>query len=984
MKHEKLFISLALAFFLSFTIVHGVSAANVALVVKNINNLDSNHEKPVLNLLNQTGHNITLVDKTVNVDYKNFDLIVIAGRPASGAGEPLDSFVAGIPVNDVPTIAIDQTYPVAWGWTKPIGLGLLSSSQVQHVIVQKNHPIATGFNSGDKIFVHIIFGTQLVDMFRWQNNFTTVASADYNNDLGVINFAGPRTPLLNGKSISDNSAVVFFGIVYPVFWTDDAKQLFINSVNWLTNDSDGDGIKNYMDNCATIPNSDQSDIDNDQIGDACDTVDNRADLIIEEISFPRQRDQCELIPVTVTIKNIGNYPATRYTIDMSVDGSGLTLVSNTVLNKNQEASFRMILDSDATCGNPQKLVTVNVRDVLPAETDTSNNVRTEILTFSSVKMDVDNDRTREMAKDFNNNATDGYEEYFDQNSNSNATAIDGDNDLATDYLIDIGINGIFEKYWDPDEGILTNLQYNGTLILIDVNNDNRTDSVYNTTDGTIQYLDKDPPVISQIQVSPTFGSNTWVFFNISANVTDEWSGIQPYSCKYTLDGINWQSALYSGGKCFKNNLSASLGTNLTINFQVRDHSGNLGNGMAITRTVVIRPLNVEVNTDKTTYSPNSTVFVTGKVTYADNNQKVPATISYSLLGTGITGILSTNGQGLYSFSFNYPNSLSSYTLKVDATAPFSFGTSSKDLNVPPPSTSPPTTSSSGGGGSAIELKILGVESPKTLEVFSGDQIKFEAIVRNKGNVPLYGVNLLVESDIYTDKGITSVDILPSQSKTFVIAFNTSKGMSGEHQLKLTARNPDTSATSTTTVVIKILIPVIQLTNISLPDFVVGEKSVLNVTLTNSGNKTAEDVAVSLDAPEGWEIGLDSQNVDINIAENVTVSFDVTPKETSGDLVLSTNYNANGQNIFFQNTTSVSAKRKEFGISEITGLVAATVTTPLFYLPASIFFGIVLYKFFIAKKIGAFIQHQQRPAPRPKYIPNYDVWEEVYRRKLSRV
>ena len=58
-----------------------------------------------------------------------------------------------------------------------------------------------------------------------------------------------------------------------------------NGSGWA--DTDGDGIYDFSDNCDGVSNPDQSDVDRDRIGDACDEVDNRinTDLIVDDVKI---------------------------------------------------------------------------------------------------------------------------------------------------------------------------------------------------------------------------------------------------------------------------------------------------------------------------------------------------------------------------------------------------------------------------------------------------------------------------------------------------------------------------------------------------------------------------------------------------------------------------------------------------------------------------------------------------------------------------
>ena len=59
--------------------------------------------------------------------------------------------------------------------------------------------------------------------------------------------------------------------IYPLCRENDT------SCKIYTKDHDGDGIEDYFDNCPNISNSDQADIDGDNLGDVCDKCDDRYD-----------------------------------------------------------------------------------------------------------------------------------------------------------------------------------------------------------------------------------------------------------------------------------------------------------------------------------------------------------------------------------------------------------------------------------------------------------------------------------------------------------------------------------------------------------------------------------------------------------------------------------------------------------------------------------------------------------------------------------
>jgi len=228
-KRKMLFASI----FLSLFFVSSARAADVALVVLNSQQLDQVHEQKVHDILTQMGHSVFLVDSSTTVDYTNFDLIVVVGSPSNTVR--LGPFAKDIPVNDIPTIAIDASYIDDWGWVKPSGISILYSSATQKFFVYREHPITQGLPVGQKVNALTIAGKNLVDLVSSNSKLRAVATVNSDANLQLVSYAGPKTQLFNGKQVSNQSGIVYFGIPYSVYWTTDTEKLFKNAVNWLLN-----------------------------------------------------------------------------------------------------------------------------------------------------------------------------------------------------------------------------------------------------------------------------------------------------------------------------------------------------------------------------------------------------------------------------------------------------------------------------------------------------------------------------------------------------------------------------------------------------------------------------------------------------------------------------------------------------------------------------------------------------------------------------
>jgi len=182
-----------------------------------------------------------------------------------------------------------------------------------------------------------------------------------------------------------------------------------------------------------------------------------------------------------------------------------------------------------------------------------NSTQQVIVIKSAVTRDVDSDEIDEKAIDLNGNPSDGYETYNDSNGNSNAVkSKDGDGDGKIDHFIDINNDGNPDKYWDPDNGLLTDItirDVDGDRTkewLYDSDGDNINDKYYDPDDDKIKnYIGSLPvnhPPNKPTNPSPSDGS-TDVPINPTLNVTvtdpdGDTMDVSFYNANGTLIGID--------------------------------------------------------------------------------------------------------------------------------------------------------------------------------------------------------------------------------------------------------------------------------------------------------------------------------------------------------------------------------------------------------------------------------------------------------------
>jgi len=243
-----------------------------ALMVANANALDAINEQPILAVLqNEMGMEVKTYDKNnyTGLDYASTDIIVVAGRAVyDSCTMSAFAYLQNVSVNAHPTVAVDSFQPKVWGWSSS-PLPIMKRARV--FVVNNTHAITAGMALGEVV----VFPTSNYYLIKMANASTTfhVLAHDQAPSLSTDHTVAY---LEDGEQLavggSSGARLVMFGISSPAYWNSNAKAMFKQAVTWAANDDDkdNDGILNAVDNCPTVANANQADMNGNGIGDLCD------------------------------------------------------------------------------------------------------------------------------------------------------------------------------------------------------------------------------------------------------------------------------------------------------------------------------------------------------------------------------------------------------------------------------------------------------------------------------------------------------------------------------------------------------------------------------------------------------------------------------------------------------------------------------------------------------------------------------------------
>ncbi|MGQ0794928.1 MAG: thrombospondin type 3 repeat-containing protein [Nitrosopumilaceae archaeon] len=157
------------------------------------------------------------------------------------------------------------------------GFSIPSGSTIDGIKVEVKYASSAGSNSDVQLLSSLLAVGDVKEISRQSSSTDTCVESIF----GASSTAGSSSDLWGASWTVDDINSTDFGV--QIQSSSAANSEFVDSVRitieYTTNDDDGDGIPNDSDNCPTVPNADQADNYGTSAGDACEDSD--SDTILD-------------------------------------------------------------------------------------------------------------------------------------------------------------------------------------------------------------------------------------------------------------------------------------------------------------------------------------------------------------------------------------------------------------------------------------------------------------------------------------------------------------------------------------------------------------------------------------------------------------------------------------------------------------------------------------------------------------------------------
>ena len=219
-------------------------ALDIGYVVKNPTSTNSD-ENALINFLTQEGHKVLILND-VNFNSQVYYDLVIVSDSVSDISNTFDH-------TKTKTIFMSNTAAQKKGLGSLFGL-----SSDRFARIEKAHTITQGYSLGTLQVYTVQDNLKYLTGCFPSNSALLVSKSD---NTRVLVMALDTNALLINKGCNDKTKKIYeknlyFGLVKASRWNNDAKKLFVNSLNWITElkDSDKDGYNSQVDCDDNNPN----------------------------------------------------------------------------------------------------------------------------------------------------------------------------------------------------------------------------------------------------------------------------------------------------------------------------------------------------------------------------------------------------------------------------------------------------------------------------------------------------------------------------------------------------------------------------------------------------------------------------------------------------------------------------------------------------------------------------------------------------------